>query len=93
MKAGHMKHREYIIRECFLVGDIGICLMESKYAPKEYHTYLCPSEDMYTSMEESVFSTREAADKDYLDAVLSRSKNTRRKQDSHFLYPSIALVC
>ena len=87
MKAGHMKHREYIIRECFPVGEIDICLMESKYAPKEYRTYLCPSEDMYTSMEESVFSTREAADKDYFGRCFEQIQKYEEKTGQPFPLP------
>ena len=83
-----MKHREYTIRESFPVGEMGVGLMESNQSPKEYRTYLYPSEDMYTSMEEKVFSTREDADSDYFQRCDQLIEQYEKKTGKPFPLPS-----
>lgn len=83
-----MKHREYTIRESFPVGEMGVGLMESNQSPKEYRTYLYPSEDMYTSLEEKVFSTREDADSDYFQRCDRLIEQYEKKTGKPFPLPS-----
>lgn len=67
--------KTYSIRESFPVGETGVALRQVRTDRTEYRTYLYPSEDIHTFLDEKAFSSKQEAEDDYFrrcDQLIAR---------------------